>query len=307
MATADISTTLAGIKLKNPTILASGIIGISKASVSYAAKNGAGAVTIKSITAEKRKGHPAPIILTYEGGMMNSVGYSNPGIDGIGDEFTNLKDVGVPVIGSITAKNTEEYEMLAEKICKMDFAAIEVVLSCPHTPGYGVMAGQSTPEMTEEITKAVRKKVRKPLFVKLSPNVLAISEIAKAAEKGGADAITAVNALGPGMLIDIKSTKPILGGKIGGLSGDALRPVAIRCVYDIYEAVKIPIIGTGGVMKGEHAVQMIMAGATAVGIGTGVYYRGIDVFRKVADEIRMFMEENGYKKLEEMRGKAHGE
>ncbi len=302
---ADITTNLCSIALKNPTILASGIVGISKASVSYAARNGAGAVTIKSLTAEKREGHHAPIILTYEGGMLNSVGYSNPGIDNVTDEFSGLKSVGVPVIGSMTARNAEEFGVLAEKMNKLDFSAIEIVLSCPHTPGYGVMAGQGTPEATEEITRTVKNKISKPLFVKLSPNVMGIADIAKAAERAGADAITAVNTLGPGMLIDVKSAKPVLGGKIGGISGDALRPVALRCVYDIYTAVKIPVIGTGGVMTGEHAVAMIMAGATAVGIGTGVYYRGIDVFRKVAEEMNLFMEDNGYKNLAAMRGKAH--
>lgn len=300
-----LETELCGLKLKNPSILASGILGVSRASVSYAAKNGAGAVTIKSLTSDRRKGHPAPIILTYEGGMLNSVGYSNPGIDNVADEFGDLKSVGVPVIGSITGTDVRDFSALAEKITTMDFAAIEVVLSCPHTPGYGTMAGQSTPEVTAEITRAVKKKTDKPLFVKLSPNVMAISEIAKAAEKAGADAITAVNTSGPGMIIDVKSATPVLGGKIGGLSGHALRPVAVRCVYDIYKSVKIPIIGTGGIITGEHAVEMIMAGASAVGIGTAVYDRGIGVFKKVNDEIVEFMKENGYGSIGEMRGKAH--
>ena len=300
-----LETKLCGLKLRNPTVLASGIVGVSKASVSYAAENGAGAVTIKSLTTDRRKGHPAPIILTYEGGMLNSVGYSNPGIDNVEDEFGELKSVGAPVIGSITGKDAEDFSVLAEKINGMDFAAVEIALSCPHTPGYGTMAGQSTPEATGEITKAVREKTDKPLFVKLSPNVMAISEIAKAAEKAGADAITAVNTLGPGMIIDVKSTKPVLGGKIGGLSGDGLRPVAVRCVYDIYKSVKIPIIGTGGIITGEHAVQMMMAGASAVGIGTAVYNRGIGVFNKINDEISRFMKENGYDSIEDMRGKAH--
>ena len=300
-----LETKLCGLKLRNPTVLASGIVGVSKASVSYAAENGAGAVTIKSLTTDRRKGHPAPIILTYEGGMLNSVGYSNPGIDNVEDEFRELKSVGAPVIGSITGKDADDFSVLAEKINGMDFAAVEIALSCPHTPGYGTMAGQSTPEATGEITKAVREKTDKPLFVKLSPNVMAISEIAKAAEKAGADAITAVNTLGPGMIIDVKSTKPVLGGKIGGLSGDGLRPVAVRCVYDIYKSVKIPIIGTGGIITGEHAVQMMMAGASAVGIGTAVYNRGIGVFNKINDEISRFMKENGYDSIEDMRGKAH--
>ena len=296
---------LCGLTLKNPTVLASGIVGISRASVNFAARHGAGAVTIKSLTSEPRKGHPAPVILTYEGGMINSVGYSNPGIENVKDEFGDLKKVECPVIGSITGQNEKDFAYLAEKADQMDFAAIELVLSCPHTPGYGSMAGQSTPEITERIARAVKEKTKKPVFVKLSPNVMGISELAKAAERGKADAITAVNTIGPGMFIDIKARKPVLGGIIGGLSGDALRPVAVRCVYDIYKAVKIPIIGTGGILNGNQAVEMIMAGATAVGIGTGVYNRGIEVFRKTDEEIKEFMKENGYRSLEEMRGAAH--
>ncbi|MBN1645815.1 dihydroorotate dehydrogenase [Candidatus Woesearchaeota archaeon] len=303
--TPNISVNLAGIKLKNPTVLASGIVGISRASLRYAAANGAGAVTTKSITPEPRKGHPAPIILTYEGGMINSVGLSNPGIDNIDDEFKDLKSVGAPVLGSITGRTPKEFGMLAEKADKMDFTALEVVLSCPHTPGYGTMAGLSTPELTEKITRIVKARTRKPVFVKLSPNVMGLVELAKAAERGGADGITAVNTAGPGMMIDIKTYKPILGGKVGGLSGHALRPIALRCVFEIYEAVKIPIIGTGGISTGEHAVEMILAGATAVGIGTGVWDRGIDVFNKVCLEIRQIMAENSWKSLDEIRGKAH--
>src|SRR3989338_3784495 len=154
---ANIAAELCGMKLANPTVLASGIIGVSRASISYAAKNGAGAVTIKSLTSDMRKGHPAPILLTYEAGMLNSVGYSNPGIDNVGDEFADLQSVGAPVIGSIAGKDTADFESLAEKMQAMDFSAVEIVLSCPHTPGYGTMAGLSTPEITEEITRAVKQ------------------------------------------------------------------------------------------------------------------------------------------------------
>lgn len=300
-----INVHLCGLKLSNPTVLASGVVGISKASISYAVKGGAGAVTTKSISVEMRKGHPAPIILTFEGGMLNSVGYSNPGIDNIADEYSSLRDVGAPVLGSLTGRNMEDYIILTEKSEALDFDALEIVLSCPHTPGYGTMAGLSTPELTEAITRAVRARTKKAIFVKLSPNVMGIADLAKAAEAGGADAITAVNTAGPGMIIDIRSRKIILGGKIGGISGDALRPIAVRCVYDIYEAVRIPIIGTGGVYTGEHAIEMILAGATAVGIGTGVYSRGIDVFRKVSEEIINFMDEEGIQSLDELRGAAH--
>jgi len=301
----DISTDLCGFKLANPTVLASGIVGVSKASISYAAQHGAAAVTIKTLSIETRKGHPAPIMVTYPGGMLNSVGYSNPGIDGATAEYGDLSGVAVPVIGSITGKDEEEYKILAEKAAELDFSILEVVLSCPHTPGYGTLAGQSTPEITEKITSIVKERIKIPVFIKLSPNVMGLVELAKAAEAGGADGITAVNTAGPGMFIDIMSRKPILGGIIGGLSGDGLRPIAVRCVYDIFAAVKIPIIGTGGVANGAQAIEMIMAGATAVGIGTAVYNRGIDVFQKVADELRTFMEQEGISSLAEIRGAVH--
>ena len=301
----SLAVNLCGLKLSNPTILASGIVGISRASISAAVRGGAGEVTTKSLSIEMRKGHPAPIILTFPGGMLNSVGYSNPGIDNIKDEYGDTSSVAAPVIGSLTGRNKEEYQALAEKAAELDFAALEVVLSCPHTPGYGTMAGLATPEQTELITRAVRALTKKPLLIKLSPNVMGITDLAKAAEAGGADGITAVNTGGPGMIIDIRSRKPILGGKIGGVSGDALRPIAVRCVYDIYEAVKIPIIGTGGVLNGDHAIEMILAGATAIGIGTGIYYRGIDVFKKVTEELRIFMESEGISELAEIRGAAH--
>jgi dihydroorotate dehydrogenase (NAD+) catalytic subunit len=167
------------------------------------------------------------------------------------------------------------------------------------------MAGHGTPEATYEMTKTVKKNTKLPLIVKVSPNVMNLGEIVKAAEKAGADVINAVNTLGPGMGIDIKTGKPILDFKVGGLSGPALRPIAVRCVYDIYKSVKIPIIGVGGVTTGNDAIEMMMAGASAVGIGTGVYYRGIDIFKKVCNEIEEFMKTHNYSDLKEIIGMAH--
>ena len=218
--------------MENPTVLGSGIVGVSKASLTLASKNGAGAVTLKSLTSTPRKGHPAPVILTYEAGMINSVGYSNPGINNVEDEFSNLENVGVPVIGSITGKDEKDFALLAEKADELDFKAVEMVLSCPHTPGYGSMAGQSTPEVTEKLTRIVKDNTSKPVFVKLSPNIMGISEIAKAAENGGADAITAVNTLGPGMFIDVKSKKTSSGRSYRrvkrGCFKTCCRPVCLR-------------------------------------------------------------------------------
>ncbi len=301
----DVSTDLCGIRLENPTILASGFLGVTKASIRNVARNGVGAVTIKSITPEPRKGHKGPVIITYESGMINAVGYSNPGLEEAKKEFSNLEDVGVPVIGSILGKDAKEFAHLAENFSDQGFCAFELPLSCPHTPGYGLLAGHETPEATYEITSAVKENTKLPVFVKISPNIKEIGRVVKAAEEAGADAITAVNTMGPGMVIDIKTAKPVLGFKTGGVSGPALRPIAVRCVYDVYESVRIPIIGTGGVTYGKDAIEMFMAGATAVGIGSGVYYRGIDVFKKVVDEIRQFMEQEGYTKLKEIIGIAH--
>ena len=302
---ADLTTNLCGIALRNPVILASGILGTTKALLRRVARAGAGAVTIKSVTLQPRDGHPNPTILTFEAGLINAVGHSNPGLEEALQEFAVLDDVSAPVIGSVVGQNAEEFARVAERMAALSFAAIELPLSCPHTPGYGTLAGQSTPEATFEITAAVRKVVKKPIFVKVSPNVPAIGEVAAAAEKAGADAITAVNSMGPGMLINIEARRPMLAFGMGGVTGPALRPVAVRCVYDIYKAVKIPIIGVGGVSTGRHAIEMMMAGAAAVGIGSAVYGEGIEVFGKVAREMSEWMDANGVHRVEELIGAAH--
>jgi dihydroorotate dehydrogenase (NAD+) catalytic subunit len=239
-----------------------------------------------------------------EHGFLNAVGYANPGID---QGVLALQDWNekTPLIGSIVAGSPEEFAMLAEKIQEVPIQALELALSCPHTPGFGLLAGQGTPEATRAITKAVRKKTKLPLIVKLSPSVSAIGEIAKAAESEGADAINMGNTLGPGMKIDIERMKPILDFKFGGMSGPAIKPIMIRCIFDLYQAVKIPLVATGGITYGVDAIEAIMAGATAVGIGTGIYYRGINVFEKVCDEMEEWMKKHKYRNLEEIRGKAH--
>jgi dihydroorotate dehydrogenase (NAD+) catalytic subunit len=299
---------LAGLKLKNPTILASGILGISKKMMLSVAKAGAGAVTTKSITIKPREGHKNPVLIqTTNETFLNAVGYSNPGLEAAKEEFKDLNDFPVPVIGSLVGSDAEEFAYLTENIKEVGFKAIEIVLSCPHTPGFGLLAGQGTPEATEEITSAVREKTKLPLFVKVSSNIMCLGDVVKAAERAGADGITSINTLGPGMAIDVETTKPILDFKVGGMSGPAIRPIAVRCVYDIYESVKIPIIGVGGIITGKDAVEMMMAGATVVGIGTGIYYRELDIFKKVCDETNEFMKSHGYSRLKEIVGVAHGD
>lgn len=301
----SLETELCGIKLKNPTVLASGILGTSRSLLNRVIENGAGAVTIKSISYEPREGHKNPTVIEFEAGLMNAVGYSNFGVEGACREFANLNELKAPVFASIIGTEPEDFVRVAEGLKGLDFSAIEIPLSCPHTPGFGTLAGQDAPEKTREITRSVARRTELPVFIKLSPNTKNIGEVAKAAEEAGASGINAVNTLGPGMKINIEAKKPVLDFRVGGVSGPALKPVAVRCVYDVYGSVKIPVIGTGGVLTGRDAIEMIMAGATAIGIGSGIHYRGIEVFEKIKKEMSEWMEKNGYKNLKEIRGMAH--
>ena len=298
-----LQTNLCNIKLKNPIILASGILGVTRESADRIGKSGAGAVTLKSLCHEERFGNKNPTMFGYGDVFLNAVGLPGQGIDSAMEDFGRLDNLSVPVIGSMYGYRIEQFGSVAKKMSSLKPAMIEVDISCPHMD-YG-KPYYADPELTAKITKIVKKNSGKiPVSVKLSPNVYDIKEIAHAAERAGADAITAINTV-TGMVIDIDARKPILANKIGGVSGPALKPIAVRCVYEIYESVKIPIIGTGGVTYGKDAIEMIMAGATAVGIGTGVYYRGIGVFKKVCDEMTAWMKKNKVKSLDGMRGCAH--
>jgi dihydroorotate dehydrogenase (NAD+) catalytic subunit len=301
----DLSTSVAGVKFKNPTLLASGILGVSRASLQNVIKNGAGGCVIKSISLEERPGHNAPNIISFEAGLLNAVGYSNPGVREAKKEFVNLKKLDAPIVASIIGKDADEFSQMAEQLLPGEFSAVETVLSCPHTPGYGTLAGQNTPANTEKITKAVRDKTKLPLFIKISPDSNPIGEVVKAAEAGGADAIVAVNTMGPGMVIDIQTGQPILDFKMGGVSGPALRPIAVRCIYDIRKAIKLPIIGVGGVTYGKDAVEMMMAGASAVEIGSGIFYRDVSIFKKICNEISDFMRQKKYDSLNDFINLTH--
>lgn len=309
MTVRDISVDLCGIALRNPTILASGILGVSRDLLARVAECGVGAATIKSVTVQPREGHNNPTVIAYEAGMLNAVGYSNPGAEAAAEEFEGVDEIGIPVIASAVGSEPEDFARVAEALMPCGFAALEIPLSCPHTPGYGTLAGHGTPDATERITLTVREVTDRPLFVKLSPNVPGIGELALAAVEGGADGITAVNTLGPGMLINVEAREPVLDFKMGGVSGPALRPVAVRCVYDVATALRqegldAAIIGTGGVETGRHALEMIMAGATAVGLGTAVYSRGMGVFGAIADELRDLCARLDIESLENVRGAA---
>lgn len=302
----NLPTNLSGISLRNPTILASGIMGVSVASMRYVQESGAGAVTIKSIGPLERSGHANPTVFSWGEGIQNAVGLSNPGIDGsldkISDAVTKLQ---IPVIGSMFADSIDSFKEVAEKMATTGVAGIEVNLSCPNVShDYGKMFAMDA-KMTFDLIQAVKSVVGSiPVFAKLSADNPEIAEVGKSAEAAGADGITAINTIS-GMIIDVHMKRPILTNKVGGISGKAIKPMGVRAVWNLYNAVKIPIIGTGGIETGEDAIEYIMAGASAVGIGSGVYTRGINVFKKVTDEISVFMEEQGYKDVTEMKGVAH--
>lgn len=305
MRNPDLSTKICKTKLRNPTILASGILGVTASSLIRVAKSGAGAVTTKSIGLEKREGHKNPVIAVLEDGMLNAVGLSCPDLNEAIDELKIVvRKSNVPVIANFYGRTVEEFGEVAEKISEIKPDFLEANISCPNVEDeFGKPFG-CNPEISAKVVETVKNKTKTPLIVKLTPNVSDIKVIAKAVEDARADAISAINTV-TGMLINIETGKPVLSNKTGGLSGPAIKPIAVRCVYEIYETVEIPIIGTGGIQTGNDAIEIMMAGASAVGIGTGVMNRGIGIFRNVCDEIEEFMKKNSYSKLNEIIGKAH--
>jgi len=296
-----LKTKFLGVEVNSPLVLPAGIMDMSFSGLSISSQNGAGIVTTKSFTLEPRVGHKGPVVAEFEGGILNSMGLCNPGIiNGIAEinEFKKRSDT--PVIASVFATNADDFLRLTKYINDSQADFLELNLSCPNVyDEFGIPLAASEKEVFK-IVKAVKQISELPVIAKLSPNVYDIISIAKAAESAGANALCLVNTVGPGMLIDIKTVKPILFNKFGGMSGPAIKPIALKLVYQTYSAVKIPIVGTGGVKTGEDAIEMIMAGASVVGVGTAVYYRGIEVFDKINKEIIEFMNQNGYKYLEEI-------
>lgn len=299
-----LATKFLGLNFKNPLVLASGVRGVTAASMRYMVQQGCGGVTLKSASLQSRTGHPNPTMVSSPHFVINAVGLSNPGIAEINKEIALFKqNCSVPLIGSIFAGNIDEFVRAAEMICTANIDILELNLSCPNVASEFGEPFACSAQTVAAITKQIKAKISVPLAVKLSPQAWNIAAIAKAAEDHGADAVTAVNTIS-GMAIDVKTRHPILQNKTGGVSGPALFPIALRCIYDIYRTVKIPIIGTGGVTTGEDALAMIMAGASLIGIGSAVYYRGAEVFHAIAQEMENFMQQEHIKSLDEIRGIA---
>ncbi len=263
---------------------------------------GAGAIVTKSIGTQPREGYANPTVIELEHGILNAMGLPNPGIELYGEEIKKLRSTKAPIIGSIYAADAHEFISLAEKMQQFGANAIELNVSCPHAKHYGLEVG-CDPVILHEIVSSVKHHISLPVFVKVSPNVMNLVEIAQTIEKAGADAIVAINTV-KAMKIDIETAHPVLANKTGGYSGKAIKPIGVRCVYDIAQAVDIPIIGVGGITTGEDAIEYFMAGASAVQIGSAVYYRGPEVFSMICEEIRTWMKNHGYNTLNELIGAA---
>ncbi len=284
-------------------MLASGIMDEDAGSMQRMINCGAGAIVTKSIGIKPNEGYINPTILELEFGLLNAMGLPNPGIDLYEQEMKKLQKSKTPIIGSIYGSNAREFVELATKMEQYGAAAIELNVSCPHAKRYGLEVGCDA-SLLETIVSSVKKQIRIPVFVKVSPNVVNIVEIAQAAEKANADAIVAINTV-KGMKIDLETKQPILANKTGGYSGKAIKPIGIRCVYDIAKSINIPVIGVGGITTGEDAIEYFMAGASAIQIGSAVYYRGPEVFKYICKEINIWMDKHGYKKIAELRGAAY--
>jgi len=294
---------IASLQLTNPTMLAAGILGMSGLTLNQVVEAGAGAVVTKSLGLKPRRGYPNPTVVQVEGGLLNAMGLPNPGVEHFAREIKSLDPLGAPMIVSIYASTPKEFGLLAKKALNTGAKGLELNVSCPHAKGVGAEVGQDS-KLVKEIVREVKRSVEAPILVKLTPNVADITELAKAAEKGGADAITAINTV-RAMAINIETAKPILGNKVGGLSGPAVKPIAIRCVYEIYETVEIPIVGCGGVTTWQDAVEFMQAGASAVQVGTAIATRGLAVFKEIIYGVEAFMKRKKIGNVKEIVGLSH--
>lgn len=301
----DTSVILSGIKMDNPVIPASGTFGFGYEFASIYDINCLGTFSFKGTTRDERFGNPTPRIAECPEGMLNSVGLQNPGVERvISEELPKLKECfNKKVMANVSGFSIEDYAYTCEKLDSEDqIGWFEVNISCPNVHGGGLAFGTSA-KNAAEVTKAVKKVTSKPVFIKLSPNVTDIVEIAKACESEGADGVSLINTL-LGMRIDLKRRKPILANKMGGFSGPAIKPVALRMVYQVYDAVKIPIIGMGGISTAEDVIEMMLAGATAVQVGAANL---VDPFacKKIIENLPKAMEKYGINSLTEIIGGAH--
>jgi len=283
-------------------MLSSGVLGISSSLLKRVYDAGAGCVVTKSIGPEPRLGYSNPCVVEVTGGYINAMGLPNPGITAFLEELKELNDFKIPTIVSIFGGDEAQFAKIAQTVAEKNGAlGLELNISCPHAEVSTI--GQDH-EITKRVVQAVKAAVSLPVFVKLTPNVTNLVEVALAAESAGADGLTAINTV-RAMAIDIYSKTPILSNKYGGLSGPAIKPIAIRCIYELYENVKIPLIGVGGITTWQDAVEFLLAGATALQIGTGIKYNGLIIFKEVIEGIKNYLTAENFYSLSEIIGAAH--
>lgn len=296
----DMKVNLAGVELKNPIVVASGTFGFGREYAQFYDLGELGGICAKGLTLHRREGNPAPRIAETPMGILNSVGLQNPGVDDfIVHELPFMRQYDTKVIANISGNTPEEYGIMCEKLSEAGVDMIEVNISCPNVKAGGLAYG-TKPELAAEVTEVAKKYSTVPVMVKLSPNVTDITEIARAVEGAGADAVSLINTL-RGMRIDINTRRPVLKMNTGGMSGPAVLPVAVRMVWEVSNTVKIPVLGMGGVAKGSDAAQLMLAGASAVAVGTACF---ADPFApvKVRDELKAIAEKQGLSSVSELTG-----
>ena len=296
----DMKVNIAGVEWKNPVTVASGTFGSGAEFSEFVDLNQLGAVTTKGVANVPWPGNPTPRVAEVYGGMMNAIGLQNPGMDLFCErDIPFLRQYDTKIIVNVCGKSTEDYCEVVERLADEEVDMLEINISCPNVKEGGIAFGQN-PKAAEDITKAVKKYAKQPVIMKLSPNVTDIAEMAKAVEAGGADAVSLINTL-TGMKIDIHRKTFAIANKTGGVSGPIVQPIAVRMVYQVANAVKVPIIGMGGISCAEDAIEMILAGASAVSVGTANFHNPAVTMEIVAG-IEDYMKKNGFESVEEMVG-----
>lgn len=300
MGKPDLSVQIAGVTLNNPVIAASGTFGFGREYSKFFDLSSLGGIALKGLTLLPRDGNPPPRVAETPAGMLNCVGLENPGVDAfLKDELPLLKNKGTAVICNIAGGTVDEYCAVAEKLSDAEIDMIELNISCPNVKKGGAAFGTDC-ESAAAVTREVRRRCKKPLMVKLSPAAADIAAVGQAVEAEGADALSLINTL-LGMRIDLKTRRPVLSNNVGGLSGPAVFPVALRMVWQTAQRVKIPVVGVGGISRWQDAAQMVLAGACAVEVGTATFQDPFAMI-KIRDGLSDYLEENGCGSLDEMRG-----
>lgn len=296
----DMRVKIAGVEWNNPVTVASGTFGSGEEYSEFVDLNRLGAVTTKGVANVPWPGNPTPRVAEIHSGMMNAIGLQNPGIDVFCKrDIPFLRQYDMKIIVNVCGRSTEDYCEVVERLANEDVDMLEINISCPNVKEGGIAFGQN-PKAAEEITRAVKKYAKQPVIMKLSPNVTSISEMAKAVEAGGADAISLINTL-TGMKIDINRKTFALANKTGGVSGPAIHPIAVRMVYEAANAVNVPIIGMGGIESAEDAIEMLLVGASAVSVGTANFYNPT-VTMDIVDGIEAYMKQNHFASVQDMVG-----